>query len=77
MLAETFRRFLLPKPEHVDALFAYARSKPGEITVGRDQAETVETTAVKQVHGVDHQCDIGRVFPDGVSELLLRDNRML
>src|SRR5687768_8768215 len=36
-----------------------------------DKAEAVETSAVQQVHGIDHQGDIGCVLPCRVGELLM------
>jgi hypothetical protein len=68
--------FSAPQTRHIDALFADARGKPGEIAVGRHEAETVETTTMKQVHRVDHQRYVGSVLAGGVSELLLRDDGM-
>ena len=76
-LPETFGRLLLAEAEHVDALFADAGGKPCEITVGRNQAEAVETAAMEEVHRVDDEGDIGGVLPRGVGELLLGDDGVL
>ena len=59
-LAETFRRLLLAETVDIDALLAYSRRQPREIAVGGDKAKSIEPTAVKQIHGIDHQGDMTR-----------------
>ena len=75
-LPKTLRRLLLTEAEHVDALLADAGGKPGEIAVGGNQAEAVETTTVKKIHRVDDQSDVGRVLACRIGELLLRNDRV-
>ena len=75
-LPEALRGLLLTESEDIHALLANARREPCEITVGRDQTETVETTAVQEVHRVDDKRDVGGILADRVGKLLLRDDGM-
>ena len=76
-LPEALRRFPLPEPVHVQSLLADAGCKPGEIAVGRDEAEPVKSPAVQEIHGIDHQGDVGRVLACRIGELLLGDDGVL
>ena len=79
-LAEAFRGGRAAEAENVQALFADAGGQAGEVGVAADEAEAVHVAGVQQVHGVDHQRDIGGVLARcphaGDSELLLRDQRV-
>ena len=75
-LPETLGGLLLAEPIDIGALFAEAGCKPCEVAVRRDETEAVEPAAVQKVHGVDHQCDVGRVLPTRVGELLVRIDRV-
>lgn len=46
-LAEALRRLLLAEAKHVDALFADASRKSGEIAIGGNEAKAVETAALQ------------------------------
>ena len=50
---------------------AQALREAREVAVARNETETVEPALVHQVHGVDHQRDIGRVLPRRVAALLV------
>jgi hypothetical protein len=73
-LPETLRGLLFAKAVHIDALFANAGSDPREVTVGRHEAESIESTAVQKIHCVDHQRDVGGVLARRIGKLLLRDD---
>ena len=75
-LTEAFRSLVLAKAKDIHALFADSRGKPREITVGGDEAEAIEPAAVQEVHGVNNQCDVGRVLADGMSKVLMRHDRV-
>ena len=49
-----------------------AKGETGEIAVGGDEAKAVEPTAVKEIHRVDDQRDIGGVLALDERELLDR-----
>src|SRR4051812_794564 len=76
-LPEARRSLLLAKSVNIDALLADAGGKAGEIAIRRNQTKSIEPAAMEQVHGVDNQRDIGRIFPGGVGKLLLRYDGVL
>lgn len=53
-----------------------ARCQAGEIAVGGDEAETVETAGVQQVHRIDDQSDIRGILAAGIGEVLVRLDRV-
>jgi hypothetical protein len=61
----------LAEPIHIDAVFPDAGGQSREIAVGRYQAESVKPAAVKQVHGVNDQGDVGGILSGRIGELLL------
>ena len=62
-LPETLGGLLLTEAIDVGALLPQTRCKPREVAVRRDKAETIQPAAMQKVHGVDHECDVGRVLP--------------
>ena len=72
-LAEALGCLLLAEAVDVGALLAQARGQPREVAVRRDQAEAVEPAAVQQVHGVDHQRDVGGVLARSCRRIAGRD----
>lgn len=75
-LPEALRSFLLTEPENIDALLTDAGGKAGKITVRGNQTKSIEPTAMKLVHCVDDQRDVGCILPGGVGKLLLRYDGM-
>jgi hypothetical protein len=76
-LPETLRRFLLAESKNIDALVTDAGGKSGKITVRGNQTKSIEPAAMKQVHCIDDQRDVGCIFPGGVGKLLLRYDGVL
>jgi hypothetical protein len=62
-LPEALRRLVLSKAVYRHALLADAGCEASEVAVGGDKAEPVEPPGVQEVHGVDHQRDVGRILP--------------
>jgi hypothetical protein len=60
----------------VGPLFAETGCKPCEVAVRGNQTESVEPAGVQEVHGIDHQGNVGRVLAARVGELLVRIDRM-
>ena len=71
-LPEALWSFLLTEPENIDALLPNAGGKAGKITVRGNQTKSIEPPAMKQVHCINDQCDVGCILPSCVGKLLLR-----
>src|SRR5262249_15260514 len=56
---------------------ANSRRQPRKVTVARHDAEAVEFLRVEQIHRIDNQGTVGRIFSDCITELLNRLNRLL
>jgi len=76
-LPKALRRLVFAEAVDVHALLADAGREPREIAVRRHEAEAVEAPAVQQVHGIDHERDVGGVLARDIGELLLRNDGVL
>jgi hypothetical protein len=54
----------------------YARCNPCEVAVRRDKTETVESTAMEKIHGVDYRGNVRRILSSRVGELLVGVDRV-
>ncbi len=64
-------RICLWKPGS-NALLTDTGGKSGKVTVRGNQTKSIESTAMKKIHCIDDQRDVGCILPGGVGKLLLR-----
>nr|WP_233200070.1 hypothetical protein [Ottowia massiliensis] len=69
-VAKSFGRFFIAESICDESIGAYSGGQGREIAVAGNQAETIKSAAVEQVHRVDDQFHIRRVLAFGIGELL-------
>ena len=67
---ESGRRVFPPDAHHKKAFLADASGQPCVVAVAGSEAETVHRALVEDVHGIDDQRAVRRIFADGVAKLL-------
>ena len=76
-LAKRHGSLLLAHADDGQSAFANAPSKPREIAIARNDAETLDRPGIHDVHRVDDHGRIGGIFACGVAELLNGRDRVL
>jgi len=72
-----FRRLFFTKTIDDQARLANSRGQACKVAVARDDAEAIELLRIQQIHRINDQRAVGGIFPDGISKLLNRLDRLL